>query len=63
MMKFVLLTMLALAALAVSGCVNVDLGQASKDWSDVGKSFADAYKEGQQPPAAGQTPQQGEIPK
>ncbi|MEJ2744090.1 MAG: hypothetical protein P8123_00125 [bacterium] len=56
-MRTALLTMLALAALAIAGCVNVDLGQASKDWSEVGESFADAYKEGQQPPAGGQMPQ------
>lgn len=56
-MRFVLLTMLALAALTAAGCVNVDLGQASKDWSEVGKGFADAYKEGQKPPAGGQAPQ------
>lgn len=33
--------------LCCAGCVNVDLGQASKDWSDVGKSFADKF--GNQP--------------
>lgn len=56
-MRSVLLAILAFAALAIAGCVNVDLGQASKDWSEVGKSFADSYKEGQNPPAAGQAPQ------
>lgn len=62
-MKSVLLTILALAALAAAGCVNVDLGQASKDWSEVGKSFADAYKEGQAP-GQGETPSpKSQIPK
>ena len=57
-MRFILLAIMALAVLAIAGCVNVDLGQASKDWSEVGKSFADSYKEGGKPPAGGQAPQQ-----
>ena len=57
-MRSVLLSMLALAVLAIAGCVKVDLGQASKDWSEVGKGFADAYKDGQKTPAGVQTPQQ-----
>ncbi|MCX6340435.1 MAG: hypothetical protein NTX71_11055 [Candidatus Aureabacteria bacterium] len=57
-MKFILFVVLALAVLAVTSCVNVDLGQASKDWSGVGKSFADSYKGGGKPPAGSQAPQQ-----
>jgi hypothetical protein len=64
-MRSEMLFILALAVLAIAGCVNVDLGpasvdlgQASKDWSEVGKGFADAYKEGQKSPTAGQAPQQ-----
>jgi hypothetical protein len=40
--------------------VKVDLGQASKDWSKVGKGFADAYKaqgtQGAGAPASPQAP-------
>jgi len=57
-MRYLLCAALAVVALFISGCVNVDLGQASKDWSEVGKSFADPYKEGGKPPAGGQAPQQ-----
>lgn len=35
---------MAMAAACAAGCVKVDLGQASKDWANVGKGFADAYK-------------------
>lgn len=34
--------------LLAAGCVSVDLGQASKDWAEVGKSFADEYREGEE---------------
>jgi len=57
-MRYLLCAALAVVALFISGCVNVDLGQASKDWSEVGKSFADTYKQGQTPPAGGQAPQE-----
>jgi hypothetical protein len=47
----------ALALFCASGCVKVDLGQASKDWSEVGKGFADAYKaQGAQAPSAPAAP-------
>ncbi len=57
-MRVILAAVLSLLVLAGAGCVNVDLGQASKDWSEVGKSFADSYKQGTQPPAEGQAPQE-----
>jgi hypothetical protein len=57
-MRFILFAVAALAVLTIPACVNVDLGQASKDWSEVGKSFADAYKEGPATPASAQTPAQ-----
>lgn len=44
-MRNTLLFLLATAAFGIAGCVDVDLGQASKDWSEVGKSFADGYKQ------------------
>ncbi|MDD5555766.1 MAG: hypothetical protein PHN82_00785 [bacterium] len=50
-MRYVAWAMLAAAGLA-AGCVSVDLGQASKDWSEVGKSWADAYTSAD-PAAAG----------
>ena len=43
-MRRVVCGMLAAALLCAAGCVKVDLGQASKDWSNVGKGFADGYK-------------------
>lgn len=49
-MRYVVCAVLALAFCA-AGCVKVDLGQASKDWSQVGKDFADAYKSQGQDPA------------
>jgi hypothetical protein len=57
-MRISLVAVLTLVVLMGAGCVNVDLGQASKDWSEVGKSFADSYKEGGKLPAGGQTPPQ-----
>lgn len=39
-----LAVILLVVAPCAAGCVSVDLGQASKDWSEVGKSFADSYK-------------------
>jgi len=53
-MKMAILFLTGIALLA-AGCVNVDLGQASKDWADVGKSFAESYKDAGTPPA-GSTP-------
>ncbi|MCX6354668.1 MAG: hypothetical protein NTZ78_07190 [Candidatus Aureabacteria bacterium] len=55
-MRIMLLLLSGAALLTLGGCVKVDLGQASKDWSDVGKSFADGYKKTGTPPAG--TPQQ-----
>ncbi len=57
-MKYVLWAAVAAAALCCFGCVSVDLGQASKDWSEVGKSFADAYKSGGPAATPVQAPQQ-----
>jgi hypothetical protein len=39
-MRVVLLILLGAALLGFAGCVNLDLGQASKDWSEVGKAYA-----------------------
>jgi hypothetical protein len=50
-MRCLMYTALVVVCLSVAGCVSVDLGQASKDWADVGKSFAESYKAGATPPA------------
>ncbi len=58
-MRRIACAVMAMAAACAAGCVDVNLGQASKDWADVGKGFADAYKSQggvdvtvpQQPPA------------
>jgi len=46
-----LLLLSGAALLTFGGCVNLDLGQASKDWSEVGKSFAGGHKQQGTPPA------------
>ncbi|MCX6358115.1 MAG: hypothetical protein NT045_09650 [Candidatus Aureabacteria bacterium] len=56
-MKTVLCCTLAFGGLCFAGCVNVDLGQASKDWSEVGKSFAEPYKKGGAPASTPASPQ------
>jgi len=43
-MRYVMCAAIAVAMVCAAGCVKVDVGQASKDWSKVGKGFADAYK-------------------
>ncbi|MEI6632330.1 MAG: hypothetical protein WCP22_00770 [Chlamydiota bacterium] len=59
-MRRVVCGMLAAALICAAGCVKVDLGQASKDWSNVGKGFAEGYKAqgaGAPPPQAPAAPQ------
>jgi hypothetical protein len=59
-MRYLMSAAIALAMVCAAGCVKVDLGQASKDWSNVGKGFADAYKtqgtQGAGAPASPQAP-------
>lgn len=58
-MRFAGYAAAVLALVCAAGCVKVDMGQASKDWANVGKGFADAYKaQGQQAPAAPAAPAQ-----
>ena len=42
-MRYLIAAMI-LAAACVAGCVSVDLGQASKDWANVAKSYSNAFK-------------------
>jgi hypothetical protein len=57
-MRFVLCVALAALGICAAGCVSVDVGQASKDWAEVGKKFADTYKSGGPTPVGGQAPKQ-----
>lgn len=50
-MKYLLWILLAMAVVTAYGCVRADLGQASKDWSEVGKSFAPNAQKGGTAPA------------
>lgn len=58
-MKYIVIA-LALVAVCAAGCVNVDLGKASKDWANVAKGYSDAFKSG--PVDQPGTSPQGEIP-
>ena len=44
-MKALLVVMVLLLAGSMTGCLKVDAKDASKQWSDVGKSWAEAFKE------------------
>ena len=59
-MKALLVMMLLVLAGSMAGCLKVDAKDASKEWSDVGKSWADAFKEQEQ--GAGQEQEQVEAP-
>ncbi len=62
-MRCVVCAATALALICAAGCVKVDVGQASKDWSKVGKGFADAYKaQGTQGSGAPVSPQAPAAP-
>lgn len=41
-MRYVVCAAMAMAAAFAAGCVKVDLGKASQDWANVGKSWAGA---------------------
>ncbi len=58
-MRYLVTAIIVSVSLGIAGCVSVDLGQASKDWSEVGKSFAESYKEGKakSDPSTGQEQQ------
>ena len=62
-MRYVMCAAIAMALICAAGCVKVDLGQASKDWSNVGKGFADGYKaQGAQRQGAPASPQAPAAP-